>query len=195
MIPQLPTDNLYKFMTLGGVFIMAFAIWVSRDISEQLGQGKIAYAQSLYNFDRDADVVSSASDLLDQQITRTRELLNEAKKPENINDRDRSQMAIDAYEETQKTLDEVRLKRADFLKTTSEAKTQEVKLQVLLDKVSYDLSFFRYFFLIGAATASFGLSSWYVKHQRYQDELLRLQCENAKSPNPTLIPTVVDLPE
>jgi hypothetical protein len=195
MIPQLPTDNLYKFMTLGGVFIMAFSIWVSRDITEQLGQGEIAYAQSSYNFDRDADVVSRATDMLDQQVNRTNELLDEAKKPENINDRNRSQMAIEAYEETQKTLAEVQLKRTEFLKTASETKTQEVKLQVLLKKLSNDVSLFRYFYLIGAAIASLGLTSWYFKHQRYQDELLRLQCENAKSPNSAITPTVADQPE
>ncbi len=180
MIPQLPTDNLYKFATLGGIVLLVFCVWSLRDNSVQMDRGMTSYNQVANELDALLDDLDNDQAKLGVEIARVNDLITEAKKPENVNNASKAQTAIEAYQELAAANEVAHKKRFEARRAKANADTQSSDLKMLLERISRELDQIFWLWVTGAAITASGISSWYFKHQRYQDALLRVQLDNAR---------------
>lgn len=179
MIPQLPTDNLYKFMTLGGIVIIVFCLWLIRDNSDRLDQALIRYNEATGQYDVAVTNVEQQGDSLEKKLNETSTLIQEALKPENASNVAAAQRAIDAFAALNSEYEKAVAKREDAYKAKIAAKQQGFAFDRVLKRSEQDLLVARINLICGGVILLIGLGSWYLLHQRKQDRLLGLQVEAA----------------
>ena len=147
-IPNLPTDNLYKFVALVGFVLVLATIFISFMVTERFVERGHDYQATLESV---ILIRSELNDSLRAQI--------EASSKKN---RDLSPKKS-AYD--QREIDDV-FAKSQIAKRNLDHIERQMK--------AWDIAFI-VFLVIGIAMQFVGFSLWYSRSQRYQDELLRLQ--------------------
>ncbi len=187
MIPQLPTDNLYKFATLGGVLIMGFCLWTSRENSNLVDAQIIKFGQASGNFELIRGEVEDDQTQVRDEITRVEGLVEEALKPENATRVEQAKNAIEAFTQLKTAVNATRQKYNDLKKAKTDTENQTTEMRLLRERLERDSYLTRWLFIWGGLMALSGMSAWYFRHQRFQDELLKVQLENARKQSASVV--------
>ncbi|MFF2324316.1 hypothetical protein ACFVTJ_25065 [Agrobacterium sp. NPDC058088] len=161
MIPNAPTDNLYKFVTFLGVALIAFSSWSLSEATKRrdvavLEQAKRLQTQAL----QDASIQSKVADIQALQSQPT----------------DNLQVKIAQTNQLQMEL--ILLATRKMQDAMNDMQPELVVLQH-----EGDVEMYRYGVGFGIVMTIVGSLCWYVLHQRHQDALLRTQVTTAKLPS------------
>lgn len=181
MIPQLPTDNLYKFMTLGGIVIVVFYLWLIRDNSDRLDAALIRYNEAAGQFDVIQTDVEHQLERLQQQVDLVSKLNLDALKPGNSGNPATAQSAISEFSKMHSQYAEALKRREEAYKARIDADHQGFTVKQVLERNRADLNFAKIEFLSGCFLTLLGIVAWYTRHQRFQDQLIALQVEAARN--------------
>ncbi|KQO79453.1 hypothetical protein [Rhizobium sp. Leaf262] len=180
MIPQLPTDNLYKFTTLGGIIIIGFCLWTSREHSVEIDAQMLKAGQANSNFDLiHSEVQSDQQDVLDQ-LERVEDLVAKASDPANPSRIEDAKKAMAAFDDAKKARSETKEKTKQLQRAGQDFENQSREMELLAKRIEQDTDLSKWLFIWGSVMTFSGMSAWYFRHQRYQDELLKVQLENAR---------------
>jgi hypothetical protein len=183
-VPEIPTDNLYKFVALSGVLMMLVGFAVPPVIRYRAMQADLAllteYKASNTHRVRGVEQLSRSIELM--EIANLREL-----------DRLRAGPRADT---TKAQLAEA-FRKANAISDSAQAvadSAQQIDIETLDAAVQADREFFAFFVwvgwglaLAGIVLATWGFRNWYIKLQKPLDELVRLDAESRRattSPGP-----------
>lgn len=154
MIPNAPTDNLYKFVTVLGVALMVFCAWSS---TEAVKRVDAAYVDQLgRDIQQETDRI-----LLTLDTETVMEILPVPTEKRSA--------------ELKKALSDA-IKRSTALVERQAARLTDSVRPVMLQKQSEnELLMYRIGTGVGALISLVGVACWYFLHQRYQDAILRRQ--------------------
>jgi hypothetical protein len=151
-IPSLPTDNLYKFLALAGLALMAFGVVYPLAYSTELGL-KVAEVET------EVDVLQiDVADLQQQRAS--------LEKQSNPSSEESSALRKQDHE--------VCVKLVQIKGELEQLTTLNLSLQIVR-------SFLRPGMYFGLGTSLFGFLLWYLKFQRLSDKILRKQLEDTRS--------------
>lgn len=187
MVPQLPTDNLYKFATLGGILIMGFCHWTTRENSNLVDAQVIKFSQASGNFELIRQELEDDQKQVGNQLTRVEGLVEEALKPENAAKVAQAKNAVEAFTQLKAAVNATRQKSNDLKKARADTDNQTTEMRLLRERLERDAKFTGWLFVWGAFMALSGMSAWYWRHQRFQDELLIVQLENARKQSTSVV--------
>lgn len=176
-MPNLPTDNLYKFLTTLGVAIFLFSFWT---VSENT---KLAITNT--------KVYSLVSERLDSEYQELIEMINSLE-----NDHNDLLSQLEAAKKTSPTkeeLEKLNMDREVVLRQLEQVKRQfKVVLENLklvhekqeaasasLENSQFTLAAYKFGYFGGMVMALAGFFLWYHKHQKYQDHIVKRQALNA----------------
>lgn len=168
-IPNLPTDNLYKFITLAGVVLMVFSLWLVRDNSIRMDEGVSRYNAKSGQFEASQTKLEDSLAQFKATLTSLENAANRAQTPEDV----------------RANRDEIVRFKTDFqaawglkneaVKAKIDADNESDELKRLLSRASDDLVWSKWAYVAGAMLTLAGVLAWYLWHQRYQDALLKAQ--------------------
>lgn len=167
--PSLPTDNLYKFITLAGVLLIVFSLWLLRDNSIRMDEGVSQYNAVMGQVDVTQTKLEDR--LLELNVTLT-SLENAVKQAQTPEDARANGEAITRFKADYQNIWSL---KSDVLKAQVDAKNKDEELARLLDRIGDDLSWSKWGYILGCIMVLGGSQAWYMRHQRYQDGLLRAQ--------------------
>lgn len=183
-MPNPPTDNLYKFVTFLGVAIVLFSFWIISEAGNKAATANNSYVYAAERLDREIDSVQSQIDDLMSESTNLESKVSIAEDhPDRSNEttasleaqlnsiKRRLTDATTAYNQLKESRKEVELKR-------EEAKN-------LIDTAESTLNLYTTGVICGAIMALWGVITWYTRHQRYQDEILRANAIALRNPPST----------
>jgi hypothetical protein len=180
-MPEIPTDNLYKFVALSGILMMLVGFAVPPLIRYRAMQADLAllaqYKAENARRSRALDQMSRAIDVLESANGQALEAARNFRAP------DTSKREVD---DPTKTADAI----ADSAKAVTDSLEQE-DIESLDRSVEADREFFAFFVWLGwglafAGTlmAIWGFRNWYVKLQKPLDDIVRLDAEGRRSTIP-----------
>ena len=195
---QIPTDNLYIFLTLGGIAILIFSINFFYKNHLNLQREILKLDKEVAGLKIDVDSDSISSDNIHRKITIKKLQLTlkygiKINDDENIED---TQKSLESFVENRETSD-----IEDFINSYSEIfdllheeRNKKFVTQKKLEniKISYSnleherkqskllLFAFLVSTIMSLTIISSGFWMWYSKHQVYQDRLIKIKYENIK---------------
>lgn len=163
-IPNLPTDNLYKFISLCGLFIIifSFSFKIVREYQHEIENAEIRVGKEFFDF-------ATEHYSLNFDYRKKNLYSQENLSIEDI-DKFEKEMEADAKEFLNKIA-----KLGENLRLKSEMAEASVRVTDKLTKLS------NYLIIIGFLMMIFGFRLWYIKSQKYQDIIIKLRAENIKS--------------
>ena len=187
-IPNIPTDNLYKFMAITGLLIilisMGFFIYSSTNIKRDI-------IESRYKVDiLRLDVEYWSNDIIELKRLIEEDFFSKLDSNEllrlNITDTSRksSILLYDYYLKSTKIKD-TNLKAAvsvwrESLKRTIDIKKNVINLEYNLNQIDLKMNLLKRYSaisligcLVGMLLTMIGFWLWYKKHQKYQDRLIK----------------------
>jgi hypothetical protein len=174
MLPNLPTDNLYKFITLGGLILTTFCLWLFNSALTGRYEALTLLERANLQVDQSTRIMHDAQ-------------VNLAKADENAKQPETQQIPA-TRKANEDDIARLKTELQDALKKNAEI-LGENSIQVgQLHRQNELLSLMTIVASAGAAVGVIltmvGFGLWYRKHQRYQDEFLVIQVANLRSPVP-----------
>ena len=182
--PQIPTDNLYKFMALSGLaLIIAFILVPGQkllDLEKQTAQlsGEYEILEiELKERDDEFSSVHEKIEAIERKIKAVpkNSILKESERSEFIADK---QTLEDAYQNAHQ-----RLVQTKILRAKTSAKLNELKVTSSSIKATNRVLAVGAF--VGIFLMTYGFRLWHQRVQLLQDQLLKMQV-GAGAPNPAL---------
>lgn len=160
-VPNLPTDNLYKFMAIFGLIIFVFSFYLITSLRSDANDLIIQYNHENSNFNRRFDKVWSEYDQLIQKYGIERN-------PDSTN------VVITAKDSNGLIEIMKSLRQAELAIDKVEADSIQYKLEREKNKIDYlintsDTWEMKILFLVGLIMMNIGFFLWYYKHQIYID--------------------------
>lgn len=165
MFPELPTDNLYKFMALGGLTLAGFFFWIFWKRADALRDRAEAHLQDEKELTAEAEAIRAQIEL--------GRLLPEPERS--------AQLPV-----LTALLAKVQLRAAglDARYKSLESATAEIH------RIGWSAIGFA---VIGIIIANIGFGLWYTRVQRYQDIILHATADSvAIAHRPSVLPTRCD---
>lgn len=189
-IPNLPTDNLYKFLALSGIVIILFSFYISANLIE-------LYNEKVFQNNRDIKLLSVEAKFMEKdQIALKKE----------FNDFDKYLTALESLlvNKEEISADSMRIIKEELQTRESEYKDGKLmhkklsdigrehvlkltRIEALndeidnLDKKIFFARIFSFVGLLAGFIMSFkGFKNWYYKIQVYQDMEIKKKAENLK---------------
>jgi hypothetical protein len=169
----LPTDNLYKFMALGGLALVGFCIWMRLKITDTLGkvvsdvEGSMLKTKSLM-----APIEATTKSFFDRVASGQEEAGDEG------------YWSSEAFRNVQQHMKESEPALAQQMASIRGAFADTEQLYVtvrgLFDRSKQTLEQLKLFSYLGAIVMGIGFGLWYAKLQRYQDQTTILQRDKAQ---------------
>lgn len=169
--PQAPTDNLYKFLAIFGLalVIMSFSGTMLLVKSTNTSANDVLVKMRL--FEADKDYIERATGSLERTTDTLLEIYSD---PKAKYDKEYARKNIEAVKEK---LDALNKSRVDIDKqwATIDGSGQNLKFEF-----QFMLSMFKVTGIFGIICCLYGFINWYLKLQRYQDEIVRNDAEKSK---------------
>ncbi len=160
MIPNLPTDNLYKFMSLSGIVIIIFSIYFCEIKVREVSQNNIEFLKKQDNLN---NKIARFNDKLG-----TISVLFETYQKDNIQKKDTS-IFLSNLETRISSLSNLR----DGINTDYISQKAYHQRLNLLQEESKIITYFSYLFIaLGFVLTSTGFLLWYKKVQKPLDKIL-----------------------
>lgn len=166
MLPDIPTDNLYKFKTVLGMILFVFSAWLAND----------TYTSATDTLDKQSITTAIAQGAMadvHQAQTRLEQLSAKAATPEEKATRD--QEVKDLQTKLEASLDAMN-------KATKEIALQEQRVNYTYWRVVIMVIVFLIGSITGILMINNGFNAW-SKHQTLQDDLLKEQVLAARNAN------------
>lgn len=160
-IPNLPHDNLYKFIAFSGLALMLFVSYMFFTKTVELSDDWIKLEGQSRDLVRTSEPLRAQIDSVKKRMTELEKL-----------PADRRGAEIDAIG---KALAEMGPGTAEMNKKADEVKTQEELLKMREVDLKLIKSSFKAGNILGLIFLIVGLGLWYVRVQRPQDQLLKTQ--------------------
>lgn len=161
VIPNLPTDSLYKFCFVGGLFMFFMSYY--------------ALIVKVENYDElsyKIDIEQLKLEVQMKSLKESYEML--APMFDAIENSDQENYVISKSDELEKRYEQLKIKETE-LEIQSEFFSNETKRIINLKIITYILMG------VGILTASLSGWKWYAKIQKYHDYILKRKYENLKS--------------
>jgi hypothetical protein len=178
-MPEIPTDNLYKFVALSGILMMLVGFAVPPVIRYRAMQADLALLAEYR-------ASNTRRDRAFEQLSRSIELMETA----NLRELDRLRAGSKTDDTTKAQLAEV-FRTANAISDSAQAvadSAQQIDIETLDAAVQADREFFAFFVwvgwvlaLAGIVLATWGFRNWYIKLQKPLDELVRLDAESRRA--------------
>lgn len=158
IVPNLPTDNLYKFIALSGLVLTLFCGAFTIQRTEALGN-------SVYKNSIEFSEWKIKNDFLSKQIIGVEKELTALEQKENPTKEEVEKLRKKHEQNKTKLLEnEILKEKVRLANEYSNSQSSQLKKYYFWGSIT---SFFSLVF------SAFGFSSWYFKVQRYQDKILR----------------------
>lgn len=158
MIPNAPTDNLYKFLTFLGVALLIYCSWSFTEANKRLEIAIIEDRLAKENW-------QSRTAKMDEKIAELRQVTSDTS----------LSPALRADRTAEITIDVLQL-----AKTGVGAASAEMKPELDLLQKEDDTRLYKWGMWLGGFMTSVGSLLWYILHQRHQDALLKQQVIDAR---------------
>lgn len=175
MIPNAPTDNLYKFLTFLGIVLFVFCTWtitdqllqVDREIS-RVESSQLTAARRVASLQSQTEALKAAQAALSQRVSSNNEApLSREQLSELL---ERTDRLIQEMTQAERASIELARESDDIFPMLAEAGV------LLRHHQAY--AWILYFGAVfGLAMSLAGALMWYFFHQRYQDAVLRSQLD------------------
>ena len=198
MFPNLPTDNLYKFVALSGVVIFIFSIYYPVTVEKEIMKNAFDMQQHNASIKERIKWINQENDLMSMRNERILRILKEKGALLNaeitflksVSQRDNAIVDYHKNQELKNKLDELLVIES---KLNSEAESyQGMPMETGETKESIQFSFLiglltplcivcMIMLLIGMAMMGWGFYMWYIKVQRPLDTLLDKELDGSKN--------------
>ncbi len=175
--PNLPTDNLYKFLALSGVVVVLVSIFYPISRLGELRQKAIELAAEIKILDLESKRLTVNHSQLEREVAAFEKQLSAAEKEKRPTPGD-----IDSIE---KIHNQLRTRALKLETSNDDLQVKLVKVSAKNDQLVQLVRYVEYFvnvmyggIVIGVLLAWVGFGLWYVRVQRPQDLLLKQQIEN-----------------
>lgn len=184
MIPNAPTDNLYKFVTFLGLALLMFCVWGLIDNERKIEESILLAELHSRQFANNTEALKRQSDALIEKYSALEKRVKESHTPGDAD------VLIAQSKSIEKEIDDIQ-KEIKLAEVDSLDLNKKVQNARIIFKSNLSQLYWLYCGMaIGSMMTIFGFWSWYARHQRYQDELLQLQVAQAKaSKQPDNLPT------
>jgi cell division protein FtsX len=157
-LPNLPTDNFYKFFTVGGLAMALTAIYFQVSLFQPYSDSVVTQLEASRAYSRKLD-----AHLADMRANEVQHTINGISKTDRLK--------LDA--ENKRLIEQLRTlaseqNPANDLKHTANIRVAEKRFY------EWEMAL-RCAYGGGALLLLTGLGGWYFRHQRFQDELLRVE--------------------
>lgn len=156
-LPNIPTDNLYKFVTLASAAVFCFSIWQEDSVVSE-------YSRSSSILRANNDSLAFQIDIMKDKTKYFEELIKE-----DLNEKQRESI-IKRWDKIRAESDEIVNRHADNIKNLGKANFESDRV-IRLTPIIY---WARYGSI---ATFFLGIFFWYFNHQRYQDASARNEAQ------------------
>jgi len=183
MIQNAPTDNLYKFVTFLGIALVMFCVWTITELDRK-------QAESLIIADRELLAKDSSGVFDITKMTLEHQYLAALMKKYDSTENPIEKQLIAS--QMQSSRQYINTLRAQFEKYLTELREKNDTALLPALRAAAAPNSQRLVLYAGAVSGAlmtlFGFLSWYIFHQRFQDEILRRQASSSNSvpvsPNP-----------
>jgi hypothetical protein len=192
MLPQIPTDNLYKFLFIAGL-TLAFAssvLYITKysaireeldAIELKLVNGKVAFLKDSLIMDLELERIN---ELQNEDSSRIGDLEKLIRRNEKVKESELEQISLNLSERKKNIWDA----KKNYIERYTSSRSRTKIILYRLDKQKEEnrlLLFVGFFsaavFLIGIRLAYYGYLKWYDKVQKPTDEKIKYELENLKA--------------
>lgn len=170
-MPNVPTDNLYKFLSISGLIILFFAIVLPQYAIFQLEMRLIDAKTNQEKFEIEREMVKTSIDrvMLEQQVNDTVLMLSEVS-GESSSKLEATKIKELLAEHERLAVEINKLNQLAMSQIDQSAINEKNKLMLSRIKSLSSLSVFM--MLIGVLVTILGFSMWYYKTQRFLDSAI-----------------------
>lgn len=154
-VDSLPTDNLYKFVTLLGILLFAFCTWALDDSMRRIDA----------NDARDALMMEEYQSRSDALLDRAQSFVDILQLDPNRSN------APELHKKLDEIMSDITKLRERYVPVAADMASRKADLQSFGRNYQYWV-YGRY---VGMVMTSLGFVLWYLLHQRFQDQLLRTE--------------------
>lgn len=161
-IPNLPTDNLYKFIAIGGIVLFIGGIWLNRSAISDRNDRSVESARKSQKIMQDIIEYRENNPEHAQRVTAYLE-----GKPMPLNDRERMARFHDALKETARDDQDAKV----FI-LLYDIFIWENEIEQIDDEMYTLINISNSMIILGILTAITGFGLWYYKCQRHLDKIV-----------------------
>ncbi|KAB2674188.1 MULTISPECIES: hypothetical protein [Brucella] len=178
MLQNPPTDNLYKFITFLGVALIIFSAWTYIENTRKIQVAVLTAEFEMQSLRSQAEILEGEVKGADNEASMLhRQLKDPAQRPdpgsaEFARIESRVEQLKVTKAESEKTLKSIKQRFNEINEKISNANITAKSLdsQNIILLISFGF---------GCIMATLGFSFWYFKHQRHQDELLKISTQKS----------------
>jgi hypothetical protein len=179
MIPNLPTDNLYKFVALSGLVLTGAACYFTYSMSGQLNDKHYQYVSAFVATQEKMKLANSNVEMLNSAIKNTIDAQNGKAVPD-------GQLAIEIPPKEFKELEiEARRVGSELAIENAMHDIEDQRIQELESELKFVKWAGLFATIVGVAMSSIGFFVWYRKVQKPMDEMIQLQLKEKQGSKPT----------
>ncbi len=173
MIPNAPTDNLYKFITVLGIVLFVFCAWTLNDLILQIDR-QVSNAETT---NRTVERKSASIDATIEDLKTSQAAINErlSRRNETPLNRDEITELLSRVERLLQQIVQTETASIELAQENDSVLPIVTEARVLLRHYNAHAWALYLGAVFGLAMSATGVVLWYLLHQRYQDTLLRTQ--------------------
>lgn len=179
-IPNLPTDNLYKFCAIAGLVILGLSLYVPYQMLWQNIAAEIALRREIKEIYTEFDIIKKEKELDDLLIRLDQSTFKNEERDKNVNvHKDKKS---DETLAIKKAIDNLRNEISEFKRVRLKQGELEYNFDSLkksMHRVDEILYYCKFLGIIGILLTYFGFRNWYLKIQVYQDAIIKKQAQEA----------------
>ncbi len=189
--PIPPTDSFYKFMAISGLIVLGLSFYIPWQMQLELRLAQLDISLELDKFEIEDRQIGNEIKEAEEDLRP----LEEAYKEYQMEERTKGQESTEESREQALFL----LSQAQYQRKRAEERQSRIQQQLLLHtqiKNSHEKAKFlssrldivhtasRTAQVIGLVMMGFGFWNWYLKFQKYQDQIVKAQAAQWTKPNP-----------
>ena len=180
-IPNIPSDNLYKFIALASLITLILLVYVSKKTQSELSDEEIKYIGELkitiIKSNKLGNQLKSLVDLRSKQHNQLEQLLSELKtgKYQNVKSKNSEIEKLENKISSMSEKIDLDQKELDILEVQNETTSGLLKNKRILIGIIDNVILYSSGLLL--LLMSLGFYLWYVRVQKYQDKILKVQAK------------------